>query len=138
MYKDGWCLAMRIERIPWRIDPEALAKYAPGGWDPDEDTAELYHIDRGLLPGPRSRGQASREGGRAQGAVLGGGGALPGHAAAGALSTFFGMLPAVAAGTRFDFLGDVQNILSGMIPHIYNRSYSISADLDIPETGPRA
>jgi arylsulfatase len=37
--------------------------------------------------------------------------------------------------TRFEFRGDVQNVLSGMIPRIYNHSYSISADLVVPEGG---
>ena len=52
-----------------------------------------------------------------------------------ALSTFFGLVPPIAEETRFEFRGDVQNVLSGMIPRIYNRSYAISADLVIPEGG---
>ena len=35
----------------------------------------------------------------------------------------------------YEFRGDVQNVLSGMIPRIYNHSYSISADLVIPQGG---
>src|SRR5512144_885984 len=31
--------------------------------------------------------------------------------------------------------GDVQNVAPGMIPRIYNRSYAISADLDVPDGG---
>jgi arylsulfatase len=51
------------------------------------------------------------------------------------LSTFFGMLPPLPEQTRFEFRGDVQNVLSGMIPRIYNHSYAISADLVVPEGG---
>ncbi len=51
------------------------------------------------------------------------------------LSTFFGILPPIAEKTTFEFRGDVQNVLSGMIPRIYNRSYTISADLVVPEGG---
>ncbi len=51
------------------------------------------------------------------------------------LSTFFGMVPPIPEETTFEFRGDVQNVLSGMIPRIYNRSYSISADLVVPEGG---
>ena len=36
MYKDGWWLAMRLPRIPWLLDPEALRHFGPG-WDPDAD-----------------------------------------------------------------------------------------------------
>ena len=44
MYKDGWWLAMKTERIPWELSPEALAPYAPGVWDPDTAPAELYYL----------------------------------------------------------------------------------------------
>ena len=53
----------------------------------------------------------------------------------GALSTFFGMVPPIPQETTFEFRGDVQNVIPGMIPQIYNRSYSITADLVVPETG---
>ena len=44
MYKDGWWLAMKTERIPWLLTPDALAPYAPGVWDPDAGPAELYYL----------------------------------------------------------------------------------------------
>ena len=44
MYKDGWWLAMRTDRIPWVVTPEALKPYAPGVWDPDAGRAELYYL----------------------------------------------------------------------------------------------
>jgi hypothetical protein len=44
MYKDGWWLAMKTERVPWEMTPEALAPYAPGVWDPDAGPAELYYL----------------------------------------------------------------------------------------------
>ena len=37
MYKDGWWLACRLPRIPWKVDPTTLARFAPGRWDPDTD-----------------------------------------------------------------------------------------------------
>ena len=51
------------------------------------------------------------------------------------LAAFFGMVPPLPAVARYEFRGDVQNILSGMIPRIYNHSYTISADLVIPPGG---
>ena len=53
----------------------------------------------------------------------------------GGLSVFFGMLPPLGTQTQFTYYGDVQNVASGMIPRIYNHSYSIAADLVIPEGG---
>ena len=52
-----------------------------------------------------------------------------------ALSTFFGILPPIPEETTFEFRGDVQNVMPGMIPRIYNRSYAITADLVVPEGG---
>jgi hypothetical protein len=40
------------------------------------------------------------------------------------LAGFFGMLPPLPEVARFEFRGDVQNVLSGMIPWIYNHSYT--------------
>ena len=37
--------------------------------------------------------------------------------------------------TKLEFRGDVQNVLSGMIPRVYNHSYAISADLVVPDGG---
>jgi arylsulfatase A-like enzyme len=135
MYKDGWWLAMKTERIPWELTPDALAPYAPGVWDPDAGPAELYYL-------PDDFSQANdlaadypekvqelkdlfwEEAERYK--------VLPLLAA---LSTFFGIVPPITGETTFEFRGDVQNVLSGMIPRIYNRSYTISADLVVPETG---
>ena len=44
MYKDGWWLAVKTERIPWVLTPEAIEPYAPGVWDPDADPVELYYL----------------------------------------------------------------------------------------------
>ena len=51
------------------------------------------------------------------------------------LSTFFGILPPISEETTFEFRGDVQNVMPGMIPRIYNRSYAITAELVVPEGG---
>ena len=37
--------------------------------------------------------------------------------------------------TKQTFYGDVQNVLSGMIPRIYGHSYAITAELQIPAEG---
>ena len=51
------------------------------------------------------------------------------------LSPFFGILPPLPAQTTRTYYGDVQNVASGMIPRIYDHSYTITADLAIPGTG---
>ena len=53
----------------------------------------------------------------------------------GALSTFFGILPPIPEKTTYEYRGDVQNVMPGMIPRVYNRSYTITADLVVPEGG---
>ena len=53
----------------------------------------------------------------------------------GALSTFFGILPPIPEQTTYEYRGDVQNVMPGMIPRVYNRSYTITAELVVPEGG---
>jgi arylsulfatase A-like enzyme len=135
MYKDGWWLAMKTERIPWVVTPEALKPYAPGVWDPDAGPAELYYLPddftqaHDLAAEHPDKVQELKdlfweEAERYK--------VLPLLAT---LSSFFGIVPPPAEETTFEFRGDVQNVLSGMIPRIYNHSYSISADLVVPEGG---
>ena len=135
MYKDGWWLAMKTERIPWELTPEALAPYAPGVWDPDAGPAELYYLPddfsqaKDLAADHPEKVQELKdlfweEAERYK--------VLPLLAA---LSTFFGIVPPIEGESTFEFRGDVQNVLSGMIPRIYNRSYTITAELVVPETG---
>ena len=52
-----------------------------------------------------------------------------------ALSAFFGQLPPLPEMTKIEFRGDVQNVMPGMIPRVYNHSYAISADLVVPPGG---
>ena len=135
MYKDGWWLAMKTDRIPWVLTPDALKPYAPGVWDPDAGPAELYYLPddftqaKDLAAEHPEKVQELKdlfwvEAERYK--------VLPLLAA---LSTFFGMLPPIPEDTTFEFRGDVENVMSGMIPRIYNRSYAISADLVVPEGG---
>lgn len=135
MYKDGWWLAMKTDRIPWVLTPDALKPYAPGVWDPDAGPAELYYLpddfsqakDLAADHPERVRELKDLFWQEAERYKV-----LPLLAA---LSTFFGIVPPIPDDTTFEFRGDVQNVLSGMIPRIYNRSYSITADLTVPEGG---
>ena len=135
MYKDGWWLAMRTPRIPWVLTPDALAPYAPGVWDPDTDPVELYYLPddfsqaHDLAAEHPDKVAELKELFWAQAEKYH---VLPLLAA---LSTFFGMVPPLAEKSTFEYRGDVQNVLSGMIPRIYNHSYTISADLVVPDAG---
>ncbi len=50
-------------------------------------------------------------------------------------SVIYGILPPLPTQTTYTFAGDVQNVMWGMIPRIFGRSYSIEADLVVPESG---
>ena len=64
MYKDGWWLAMKTERIPWVLTPDALKPYAPGVWDPDAGPRRAVLPARRLHAGEGRRGRTPREGRR--------------------------------------------------------------------------
>ena len=115
MYKDGWWLAVKTERIPWVLTPDAIAPYAPGVWDPDADPAELYYLPddftqaNDLAAHHPDKVQELKELFWAEAERYK---VLPLLAT---LSTFFGMLPPLPQQTRFEFRGDVQNVMPGMI-----------------------
>ena len=135
MYKDGWWLAMRTERIPWVLTPEALEPYKPGVWDPDQDPVELYYLPddfsqaHDLAAENPDKVKELRELFWQEAEKYNVTPLLS------ALTSFFGIVPPLPEVPKFEFRGDVENVLSGMIPRIYNHSYSISADLVIPEGG---
>src|SRR5262245_19107464 len=134
MYKDGWWLAMRLPRIPWQLDPEALRRFGPG-WNPDDDPVELYYLPddfsqaHDLAAEHPEKVEELRtlfweEAERYN--------ALP---ILGGLSSFYGILPPQPEETTFMYRGLIENVPPGMIPRIYNHSYTISADQVVPEGG---
>jgi arylsulfatase len=135
MYKDGWWLAWMMPRTPWKFDPESLKQFAPGVWDPETDPAELYYLPDDFTQAhdlaadhPEKVEELKKlfweEAERYKVLPLLGG-----------LTGFFGMRPPPPTQSVFTYFGDVQNVASGMIPKIYNHSYAISAELEIPEGG---
>ena len=135
MYKDGWWLSARMPRIPWLLTPEIMKQFAPGMWDPDSDPVELYYLPDDFSQANDLAAQHPekvaelrelfwQEAEKYKVLPLGA-----------MMAVFFGIAPPLPTQTKFEFYGDVQNVLSGMIPRIYNRSYSISADLVVPKGG---
>ena len=134
MYKDGWWLAMRLPRIPWLLDPEALRQFGPG-WNPDDDPVELYYLPDDFSQAKDVADQHPEKVEELRKLfweeaeryhvlpILGG------------LSSFYGVLPPTPKDTTFSFRGRIENVPPGLIPRIYNRSYTISADLVVPAGG---
>ena len=136
MYKDGWIACARLDRIPWRLDPATLARFAPGsGWDPDKDRWELYNIEEDFS---QSKDLAAEHPEKLRELKeLFWSEAEKYHVTPllGGMAPFFGLGPAGEARTRFTYYPGTGNIGAGMIPPVYNRSFSITADLDIPQGG---
>jgi arylsulfatase A-like enzyme/uncharacterized membrane protein len=137
MYKDGWWAASRPDRIPWDLSPETLAAFGPDAdWDADRDVGwELYDLASDFSQArdvaaehPEKVAELQelwwQEAERNR--------VLPLMAG---FSVIYGILPPLPTQTRYTFAGDVQNVNWGMIPRIYGRSYSIEADLSVPESG---
>jgi arylsulfatase len=53
----------------------------------------------------------------------------------GGFTAFWGIQPPTIPTPRYNFAGDVQNVSTTMIPAIYGRSYTIEADVHVPEDG---
>jgi arylsulfatase len=135
MYKDGWWAACKLARIPWDATPATIAKFAPEVYDPDKDVWELYYLPDDFSQANDLAAQNPKrlkelkelfwkEADRYNVTPL-----LAGF------SFYFGIVPPLGKQTKFTYHGKVENIASGMIPRIFNHSYAISADLEIPHDG---
>ena len=83
IYKDGWWAACKLDRIPWDLSPPTMARFAPGAYDPEQDTWELYYLPDDFTQANDLADEAPREARRTQGALLGGGREAQRAAAAG-------------------------------------------------------
>ena len=135
IYKDGWWACAKLDRIPWDGTPATIARFAPGTYDPEQDTWELYYLPDDFS---QARDLAAEQPEKlAELKELFWQEAERNHVLPllSGLSIFFGILPPMPTVTRTTFYGDVENIASGMIPRVYGRSYAIEAELVIPEAG---
>jgi arylsulfatase A-like enzyme len=135
MYKDGWWLSWMMPRTPWKIDPETLKKFAPGVWDPANDPVELYYLPDDFTQAHNVADQHPEKVEELKQLFWEEADKYKVLPLLGGLTGFFGMLPPIPAESTFTYYSDVQNVASGMIPRIYNHSYTISAELEIPEGG---
>jgi arylsulfatase len=135
MYKDGWWLAWMMPRIPWKVDPETIRGFAPGVWDPASDPVELYYLPDDFTQANNLADQHPEKVKELQELFWQEAEENDVLPLLGGLTTFFGMTPPLPTQSRFTYYGDVQNVASGMIPRIYNHSYTITAELEIPEGG---
>ena len=135
IYKDGWWAACKLDRIPWDASPPTIARFAPGTYDPEQDTWELYYLPDDFTQAndlaaehPEKLAELKElfweEAEKHNVLPL-----LAGF------SVFFGILPPMPTITTHTFYGDVENIASGMIPRVYGHSYAIEAELSVPEQG---
>ena len=136
MYKDGWWASCKPFKLPWDATHETLSKFAPGRLRPGRGGVGALLPAGRLLAGPGHRRGEPGEARGAQGRLLGGRRAIQ-RAADARRDTrvFFGILPPMVGRTKFNYRSGVQNIASGMIPRLYGHSYSISADLVVPDDG---
>jgi arylsulfatase A-like enzyme len=135
MYKDGWWLSTMMPRTPWKIDPETLKQFAPGVWHPENDPVELYYLPDDYSQANNLAEQHPEKVEELQALWWEDARRYNVPPLLGGLTGFFGMRPPPAAQTKFTYYGDVQNVPPGTIPPIYNHSYTLSAELEIPEGG---
>jgi arylsulfatase len=132
MYRDGWMLSCRVPRIPWKFDRDTLARFAPGAWDPDADPCELYDLDHDFA---QAEDLAARHPDKVRALqqlfwseaeqyhvlpLLGG------------MAFAWGIDTAGSPRTTFRYAPGVENVAASMIPPVYNRSYTIRADIVAP------
>ncbi|MBV8067004.1 MAG: hypothetical protein JO113_03425, partial [Candidatus Eremiobacteraeota bacterium] len=136
MYKDGWMASCRLDRAPWGLDPASLAKFAPGVYDPEKDTWELYNLNEDFSQANNLAAQYPEKLKELEDLFWQEAEKYNVTPLLGGLAVFWGFLPSAAAGkTKFVFYPGVQNVPQGLVPHLFGTSYAIEADLEIPDKG---
>jgi hypothetical protein len=135
IYKDGWWLSMMLPRIPWDVTPDTMKKFAPGVWDPDSDPAELYNLPDDFAQARNLAAEHPDKVAELQELFWQEAEKYKVTPLMGGMSFYFGVIPPMPTKSTFTYHSDVQNIASGMIPRIYNHSYTISAELVVPDGG---
>ena len=136
IYKDGWWAASMLPRIPWDATPAAIAQFAPDVLDPDALAWELYYLPDDFSQAHDLAAQHPDKVAELNALWWEEAEANLVTPLLAGLSAFFGIVPPLGTKTQWTFWGgDVQNVPAGIAPPILNRSYSITADVDIPEHG---
>jgi arylsulfatase len=135
LYKDGWIACARIDRVPWKTDPKAVGRLLPGKWDPDQDKWELYHVEEDFSEANDLAAQHPEKLRELEALFWQDAEKYQVTPLLAGMAPFFGINPPSTERTRFTYYPRTENIGAGMIPHIYNRSFTISADLEIPAAG---
>jgi arylsulfatase len=133
MYKDGWLACARLDRIPWKLDPEVVKRFAPGGgWDPEKDKWELYHLDEDFSQSTDLAAQNPQKLADLKALFFQEAEKYHVTPLMGGMAQFFGFPAPAEPRTKFPYYPGTENIGAGMIPPVYARSYTITADLEVP------
>ena len=132
MYKDGWIACWRPDRIPWKLDPPTLAQFAPDKWNPDNDKYELYNLDEDFSQADDVADKYPDKVRELTALFWSEAEKYQVTPLFGEIAFLWGFPKHSTDQTKFTYYSGTENISFGMIPPIYNRSYSISADLDNP------
>jgi len=135
MYENGWLWSCRIPRIPWKLDPETMKRLAPGTWNPDADPCELYDLSRDFSQSQDVSAQNPDKMRELEALFWSEAEANQVLPLLGGIAFVWGMRPVSdLAPKQIAYQAGVQNVQPGMIPPIYNRSFSITAELEVPSS----
>jgi arylsulfatase len=136
IYQDGWWAASMLPRIPWDATPDTMKRFAPGILDPDKLTWELYYLPDDFSQAHDLAAQHPEkvaELNKLWWAEARKNQVLP---LLGGMSAYFGIVPPLRPKSQYTYWGsDVENFPGAIMPPILNRSYSITADVEVPDAG---
>jgi arylsulfatase len=137
MYKDGWWLSCRMPRTPWKMDPKTVSHFAPGSWDPDKDPVELYNLNKDFSQSENLASKYPDKVKELEGLFWEDAKKYQVLPLLAGMSLYFGAkyAPPRAQKVHFSYLEGTENIPPTVCPQIFNRSFTISADVNVPQTG---
>jgi arylsulfatase len=132
MYKDGWLWSCRVPRVPWEVSPDVLARLAPGTWKPELEPCGLYDLRRDYSQANDLAAQHPEKMRELEALFWSDAEKYQVLPLLGGLENVW--RPQPREPEQFTFYPGLENVPQGTIPQIYNRSYSIQADIEVPRS----
>ncbi len=135
MYKDGWLLSARLPKLPWDMSPGTMARFAPGAWDPDKDPVELFNLNEDFSQSNNVAAAHPEKVNELRDLFweeAAKNNVLPLLAE---YSFYYGLLPPEINRSHYVYRAGMENLPPGTVPSMNARSYTLSAEFQVPESG---
>jgi arylsulfatase len=128
----GWLCDRPDAPAAWELDPQTMARLAPGTWKPEQEPCALFDLRRDFSQSTDLSARHPEKMRELEALFWSDAEKYQVLPLLGGLENVWNPQPRKPE--RFTFQPGAENFSQGMIPPIYNRSFSISAKIEVPRS----